>query len=330
MKTLINYRNLLLTIFTSAFGLLFLLLIILTISGKYSTRIYIPWLWLNFLYIPPILFVLRIKQSAIKIVPSGIVSFAILYVISTFIIFFFQELNRRITGDLTYIAYSNALLLSGLILIPLELILIFLIRKKLILIKLIDDKLKLLDVDPKVFISYNHRDVDIAMMIKNALDKAKIPVIIDRVDMKPGQAITNFIENSLKEASVVISIVSNNSLASAWVARESNDTFLLQTYENKRFFACYLDEDFFQEDYTLKTVAKIDKRIKKLQKIIRQHDTAGIDSRDLNEQKTRLMTLRNSLDNIIGRLRNSLCLDVRKRDFDASMKKIITEIKADI
>ena len=185
-------------------------------------------------------------------------------------------------------------------------------------------------MDPKVFISYNHNDSVTALKIKDVIEKAEIPVIIDVVDMKAGTDIKEFIQNSLIEATAIVSLVSNKSLKSAWVAKESIDTLFLETYmENKKFIACYLDDDFFQNDYTLKTVDIIDLQIKEVQDFIEQSHDKGIDTRDLNNQKSRLIELRNGLDGIIGRLRDSLCLDVRKNSFDQSMKKLIETIEGD-
>lgn len=185
-------------------------------------------------------------------------------------------------------------------------------------------------MDPKVFISYNHSDSEVALKILDALEKASIEVIIDQEDMMAGADIKNFIEKSIGESTVTVSLVSNRSLKSAWVALETIDTFFLERYmKNKKFIACYLDDDFFQPDYTLKAVTDIDEQLKTNQKMIPEYQQKMIDTRDLNIQNTRLLALRNNLDGIIGRLRDSLCLDVREEPFNQSMKKLIQAIEDD-
>lgn len=202
--------------------------------------------------------------------------------------------------------------------------------KKLYIKKVVDASTDFSNMDPKVFISYNHSDSEVALKILDALEKASIEVIIDQEDMMAGADIKNFIEKSIGESTVTVSLVSNRSLKSAWVALETIDTFFLERYmKNKKFIACYLDDDFFQPDYTLKAVTDIDEQLKTNQKMIPEYQQKMIDTRDLNIQNTRLLALRNNLDGIIGRLRDSLCLDVREEPFNQSMKKLIQAIEDD-
>ena len=51
-----------------------------------------------------------------------------------------------------------------------------------------------------------------------------------------------------------------------------------------------------------------------------------IDTRDLNNQNSRLLALRNNLDEIVRRLRESLCLDVRESSFKNSMFQLVKSI----
>jgi hypothetical protein len=52
-----------------------------------------------------------------------------------------------------------------------------------------------------------------------------------------------------------------------------------------------------------------------------------IDTNDLNSQKSRLFKLRNNLGDILLRLRESLCIDVREDKFDENVSKIVSAIK---
>lgn len=294
-----------------------------TLGGRYSTLFYVPWLWIIILYIPPIILLNRLKVEDKESNTNGIVIFSVLFVFGTVLTILLQNLAPSMNEMDRYLSWVDTLKKSGFFLIPLEIVLIFLILK-------IKRDAKVIPPDPKVFISYNHEDSITAIKIKNAIEKAGIPVIIDVVNMKAGTDITEFIQNSLKEATAIVSLVSNKSLKSAWVAKESIDTIFLETYmDNKKFIACYLDVDFFQNDYTLKTVEIIDLQIKDVQNIIEQSHDKGIDTRDLNDQKSRLIALRNGLDGIIGRLRDSLSLDVRDNSFDQSMKDLLKAIRDD-
>src|SRR5262249_41574306 len=73
----------------------------------------------------------------------------------------------------------------------------------------------------KAFISYNHEDRDIAEKLKSALETHHILVTIDNVAMRASQDIEEFIEGSILDADITLSVVSNRSLLSGWVALES-------------------------------------------------------------------------------------------------------------
>ncbi|MFN0083799.1 MAG: toll/interleukin-1 receptor domain-containing protein [Blastocatellia bacterium] len=99
----------------------------------------------------------------------------------------------------------------------------------------------------RVFISYNHNDSAAADRLRAALEADGRRVTIDRVAMRAGAGIQEFIEQSVREADVTLSIVSNRSLLSAWVAMESVLAFYSEKLgREKAFIACYLDDDFFQ------------------------------------------------------------------------------------
>ena len=180
---------------------------------------------------------------------------------------------------------------------------------------------------PTVFISYNHGDSDIADKLKASLEKTGIPVRIDKAVMEAGANIQEFIESSIRDTGVTLSIVSNRSLLSAWVALESIDSFYHEKFSNKKFIACYVDDDFFRTDFRLNATRQIDVKIEEIDNLIPAYNAQKIDTNDLNSQKSRLYKLRNNLGDILLRLRESLCIDIREPKFDDSVAKIVEAIK---
>jgi hypothetical protein len=176
----------------------------------------------------------------------------------------------------------------------------------------------------KVFISYNHEDRLVADKLKSALEGEGISVTIDNVAMRAGASIQEFIENSV----LALSVVSNRSLLSAWVALESITAFYSEKIRgDKRFIACYLDDDFFDTDFRLKATEQIDAKIKDIDDIIPKYIEQKIDTNDLNSQKSRLYKLRNDLGDILQKLKDSLTLDIREPQFDKSLARIIKSIE---
>ena len=181
---------------------------------------------------------------------------------------------------------------------------------------------------PTVFISYNHGDSEVADKLKSALEKADIVVRIDKAVMDAGANIQEFIENSIRDTGITLSLVSNHSLLSAWVALESIDTFYQEKFTGKKkFIACYVDDDFFRSDFRLTATKQINEKITEIDKLIPEYVAQWIDTNDLNSQKTRLFKLRNNLGDILLRLRESLCIDIREDKFDENVGKIISAIK---
>lgn len=177
-----------------------------------------------------------------------------------------------------------------------------------------------------VFISYNHGDSEVADKLKAALEKNDIEVRIDQA-MDPGANIQQFIEASIRGTDVTLSIVSNRSLKSAWVAMESITTFYSEKFQNKKFIACYIDDEFFQIDYESKAIDRIDQKIAEIDRLAPIHSEKKIDTVSLNNQKTRLFKLRNNLGEILQRLTESLVMDIRDDKFDESVKRVVRTIK---
>ena len=179
-----------------------------------------------------------------------------------------------------------------------------------------------------VFISYNHSDGEVADKLKVTLEKKGVVVRIDKAVMEAGGYIQEFIERSVRDNAVTLSIVSNRSLLSAWVALESIATFYHEKFtSNKTFIACYIDDDFFRTDFRLNATRQIDAKIEEIDKLIPEYNAKKIDTNDLNSQKSRLYKLRNNLGDILLRLKESLCVDIREDKFDESMTKVISAIK---
>jgi hypothetical protein len=180
----------------------------------------------------------------------------------------------------------------------------------------------------KVFISYNHEDSLVAEKLKFALENKGIDVTIDNVSMRAGASIQEFIESSIRDADVTLSIVSNRSLLSAWVALESVTAFYNERLRSdKKFIACYIDDDFFKADYRLKATKHIDAKIKEIEDLTSEHNAEKIDTNDLDDQKARLYKLRNNLGDILQKLKDSLTLDIRESEFDRSLARIVRSIE---
>ncbi|MDQ6760405.1 MAG: toll/interleukin-1 receptor domain-containing protein [Acidobacteriota bacterium] len=178
----------------------------------------------------------------------------------------------------------------------------------------------------KVFISYNHEDAVTAARLRDLLARNKLDVIIDAGSMASGQRIQDFIEQSIQDSDAVVSIVSNSSLLSSWVALETMNSFHKQKTDARPFIGCYLSDDFFRPEFRLECTHKIDERLDVIEHLIQQYQQKKIDPVDLNEEKTRLYDLRNNLGAILATLKGSLCLDLREPQFEESGRSLLATL----
>ncbi|MBV5327930.1 MAG: toll/interleukin-1 receptor domain-containing protein [Chlorobium sp.] len=83
-----------------------------------------------------------------------------------------------------------------------------------------------------VFISYNKRDKEAAMLLANAFEEFSEPVFYDEWDIRPGNSIIQGVEKGLCNSDIFIIIWSKHSSESEWVELEIN-TYLIRRLKDK-------------------------------------------------------------------------------------------------
>jgi len=194
--------------------------------------------------------------------------------------------------------------------------------------KLPKSNLLISKMNKNVFISYNHKDKKVADLIKIELEKEGIEVTIDSENMNAGDDIKMFIEESIKNTNVTLSLVSPNSLMSAWVAMESINTFYAQKIVDKQFIAAFIDSSFFKRDFVDKALNKIDKEIEKIKKLINTRLAMNRNITDLQTELERYNDLSHNLPKIIQRLKDSLSVNIAGDNFQAGIIKVVQSIKS--
>jgi hypothetical protein len=181
---------------------------------------------------------------------------------------------------------------------------------------------------PRVFVSYSHEDAAAAARLANLLRASNVDVVIDTDAMRPGERIPDFIDRSIRDCDAVVSVISNRSLLSAWVASETIKSFSRNKWTpDMTFVGCYLDEEWFRPEFRLECTRQIDERLQRIEQLLPDYAARRIDSSDLNEEKTRLYSLRNNLGDILAVLRDTLCLDIRDERFDESGRRLVAAIR---
>ena len=83
---------------------------------------------------------------------------------------------------------------------------------------------------------------------------------------------------------------------------------------------------FFKRNFTDDALDHIEGEIKEIQNLITARMEKNRSIRDLQNELTRMTELRNNIDEIIRRLRESLCIDIRNGALDTNFNKILQAI----
>jgi hypothetical protein len=178
----------------------------------------------------------------------------------------------------------------------------------------------------KVFISYNHKDKDVADQVKKVLTDNGVAVTIDRENMDAGESITGFIRDSIRDNNFVLSIVSENSLRSGWVGKESTASFFAEWLSDKHFIPVYINPSFFESKFYVETLKYIDAQQEELKASMAEVERFKGDTRPLKDDYDKLFDLRSNLGLIIQRLKSVLVVDISGKEFEAGMSKVIARI----
>ncbi|NBO66549.1 MAG: TIR domain-containing protein, partial [Acidobacteria bacterium] len=179
-----------------------------------------------------------------------------------------------------------------------------------------------------VFISYSSKDRETALKVKAALESHGISVTIDQKDLKGN--IAEFIERSVRENEFTLTIISEHSLNSAWVSQEGITTIYGEKFTGEqKYIACYLDEEFLQDDYVVRATAMINADIKRLEKLKKEADRGGANPTNLESKINRLKYHRGNLGDILKRLQGDRTFDIRDQQFESSISQIVEIILPD-
>ncbi len=175
----------------------------------------------------------------------------------------------------------------------------------------------------RVFISYNHKDSLAAHNIKSHLSELGVRVIIDSESLSSGMDIESFIKESILNSDLTLSIVSRNSLLSSWVSLETIESFNKETSSRIKFLPVVLDNSFFERKFTGDAIEIVDNELHEIVEILKVRFEKKTGFADLYGEFKRYLALRNNIDEIVRRLRESLSVDVSQQKFETGFQKVV-------
>jgi hypothetical protein len=171
-----------------------------------------------------------------------------------------------------------------------------------------------------VFLSYSHRDKEVAFKIEEYLKNEHIEVIIDDKSMSGGQKIEDFID-IVKEVDCVVSLISRHSLLSAWVSREIITTLQkTATY----FLPCNLDDAFLEPQFIRDAEVMVDEKMKSIYEMLKQRGRAHAD--DLHREQKDWSDYISNLPIVLNELKLRKCVPLLPDEFDRNMPSVVNDI----
>ncbi|HTQ06460.1 MAG TPA: toll/interleukin-1 receptor domain-containing protein [Polyangiaceae bacterium] len=178
-----------------------------------------------------------------------------------------------------------------------------------------------------VFLSYSSEDRATALKLKGGLERLGVAVRID-VEATQGQAIREFILESIRTTVATVLVVSEAALLSNWVAVEVSISLAdAELWKKRKFVACYLDQCFLDATFRLRATDAIDAELARIKTLEAEYSERRLDTQDLDLRRSRLYKLRNGLGDVLRYLKESLCVDVRGDGFDRGLVQLADALR---
>jgi hypothetical protein len=181
---------------------------------------------------------------------------------------------------------------------------------------------------PVVFLSYAHAEAAIALPFCEALATCGLKVTVDVEHLQPGEDITEFALDSVRDADATICLVSPASLKSAWVVFEAMSTLQKENADpGARLITCATDQAVFEPTFGLDITRAIDERLANLNGIISQYLSQQADFTDLSTERSRWIRMRAGFGEVLDRVRNCLTIVITAETLRQSAERIADHIR---
>ncbi|MBL7802274.1 MAG: toll/interleukin-1 receptor domain-containing protein [Saprospiraceae bacterium] len=180
----------------------------------------------------------------------------------------------------------------------------------------------------KAFISYSHKDQEVAKKVTQFLESNQIDVVIDDDDLSAGQQIMEFIQQSIRNCDAVVTIVSAHSLQSGWVGQESVSVMYAVWLADTKFIPVRLDDVAFDIDFQIAAQEGLNQKIEELDAKLAKLRQLGGNTSAFDDDRNRLFELKNNLGKIIQRLNSVKTVDISGPNFEINMPKVLSSILA--
>jgi hypothetical protein len=183
---------------------------------------------------------------------------------------------------------------------------------------------------PRVFISYNASDKDMANSVYAYLCEQPIVPAIDHIHKTSKEDVRTFIIRQVQQSEYVILLISKESLSSGWVNIESGLAMNNEILQNAKLLLLSVDGGHFDDDnqYFFVVSRKIDDKIKETQECIDRAKAEGHNGPiPFDDTLLRLKKTKNQLGETFKYFKEKgRTINIAGGNFEAGMKKVCNDI----
>ncbi len=182
----------------------------------------------------------------------------------------------------------------------------------------------------RVFISYLQKDQFAMRAVKNYLENNGLKVLVDEQDTAAGEDHYDFFQKMIQESAFILSIISEDSLKSSWVNKETTIAMTMDMSGAFKWIPVRLGGKFFEEGFLSESLNEVDTKIETLKKEIKKllDLSANIDS--FSTELSRMQDLKTNLPDVLQKLKAVYVPDISGKLFDIEMDKVVKFINGNI
>lgn len=188
------------------------------------------------------------------------------------------------------------------------------------------DGRKSADGKRKVFISYSQKDLETAEKVVDYLRRKGLDPLIDNEVLKPGENIQDFVTRAMKENSVVLFLVSANSLLSGWVGLEIIMSNYAKDLLETQLLPVALDKSWLNTEDTTDLLIALKKEIDKQYEQRKKRAEINASSADIDRKLRRLESHFQNLPEFCSYLDSVLTLDLSYK-FEENLDKVVLAVR---
>ena len=317
-------------------GVVFLILLIQTFAAFSDvSNILFVWLWWAIVFLPVMVLLWRFKSKAATIDINPFTYRLLLIISRLYILLAVGLLMARPffdQWDPVHYMYQAGIGIFVLNIFIFGVMFVYLRNpgKPSIIAPFLGATLQVPGDKASVFISYADEDIAIAERIASTLKGADIFVVIDKEQLRAGQNKADFVKEAVKLTNYTLSIVSEHSLKSTWVALKNDLSLQFENFSEKdQFITCALDRKFKEAGYITDCIREINERIEQKQE--EQKERLALNSllstEDLDTEINALKRLIKSLPTLITRLQTHFTVFIDEQQADLGLEQVIERVK---